>query len=712
MHAYSLTDLFGDSLTLVIPDIQRDFTWGGDQATVLVSGLAHVHRHGAWAGAPRSPMGMVYGYTSNHTHIHIIDGQQRLTTLYLLLGMLYRRTRMPELRPLLVNDDSPAPDGLPRILYQSKKEAFYFMIDLVHNFFLNRDGRLSMIEKSPWYCTSYASDVSVQSFIGALRHIDEVLETFARYPDWDFEAFTRFVMDKIVFRYCDLITRKAAERMYVTINTTGEPLTLAQNLRALHLAIEHAPESLTARWNEMEHWFWLHRSAATDSADVKLDKFLQIAAAYVSITNDIDMSEPALKVLAGIKSGALYGLFKAYERIADALGHDLDSILLSDAATNAPLRHFLILPALEYAHTFPHAEAIEISRFWRYIVNISRYQRPSPTGSDAKLGIELARRMPSADIISILDMRHVSERLLNDEEREKLRIIQANLSQRAEIEELFERAEAHPLLNGRIEQPIKWSLKKGESPTRFIEQLRYHIDEIYRLFGLDINRQDSLDVIRRVMLTLHHPGYPIVRRGDSVLSMCWHDYDWQRLMLNSPGIIRLLIDRIANMPPEEIIKRYERREDPYYQFIKDPSLLGNCRKKQLIRPCEPFIGYYDLKAGYTRWMICRQSIKLDPALWSPWRTYGKRCLYSDHRRLGMAIEIYYTPDMKTPFRIECFMRTEPPRQRREKDYFNLAGIATPELGFRYNRRRNRYTAIGDTRRILLLLDKLTAESAS
>lgn len=702
VHTYSLSDLLGGALTLVIPDMQRDFSWGGEQATALVRGLVQVYEGMSHADMKPSPVGMVYGYSTDKGHIYVIDGQQRLTTLYLLLGMLYRRTRMPRLRNMIVNEDSGLEQIAPRILYQAKREALYFMADLTRNFFLDRNGRLSLLEQSPWYYSSYSADVSVQSFIGAIRRIDAVLEECAAIPGWDFEAFTEFVASNVVFRYCDLGSREVAEKTFVTINTTGEPLTLAQNLRALHLAKHSAEPELDTRWNEMEQWGWTHRPMPDSGSDAMLDKVFTLIARYLSIASeDYDASQPAMAVLAEQKASAIYALFKAFERAFAAVGPLATETLGDCPLDDAPLQHMLWLPAIAYSRRFPDASDTDILRFWRYIANITRYQKPSPSGSDALLGIQLAQKMPDRDILSVLQLKHVPDRICNEEEKTKLRIMRESKGNRQRLEAILERGQSHPLMCGQMAQLVKWCTSSG---ILDIDMLARYVDAIYRIFGTEIDRRDSLDPLRRTLLALRHPGYPIERKGGSIMSMCWHEYDWQRLMANSPGLIRLLIDRLDDFTEEEIIAKYNRREDPFYRFVKDGALLASCRKKQCIRPCKPFIGYYDLKLGRTRWMIEQKMMHLDLERWSPWRTYGTRCLYADCLDMPISVSVHYTPGSSYEFRIEISERDTEARPRGRR--LDLSDVVPMELGYRYNRRSTKYTAVGDSSRILSLLKRL------
>lgn len=616
----ALADLLSGSASLVIPDMQRDFCWGADKTAVLVEGIMRLY-------ADRRPyvLGLLYGFEqpADSRQIHIIDGQQRLTVMYLMLGMLYRRTPRPWLKELLV---SPS-DGEPKLVYQARREALYFISDLVAHFFLDRDGRLSMLEQSRWFYASYNADTTVRSLIGAIRSIDTV---FDAAEGIDFDDFAHFLAHSVTFLYCSLPDAPTAERMFITINTTGEPLTPAQRLRAQTIAADPSRDVAIGHiWNEMEDFFWGTGEATIDD--------------FVALWPGADIDE-------------LHSRFRAYTRLASAIG--------------LQPKDYPTVPCVAFAMRWPEAGDADLRRIWRFFSNVARYQRPGK--NEDELASKLVAAMPSPDILSILDLGRAHERYANDEEREKLSLIRANPPRRHEAEAVLALGEDHPMLNGRMARLIDWG--KGD-----IDAIRAYVDAIYRIWGTDIDCNESLDPVRRSLLCIGHRGYPIVRRGDSVLSLCWNDYDWQRLMLLSPGAVRQLIDNPG-----------ERRVDknhPYYELIINPALLANCRKRRLQRPCEAFIGIYDLSLGRTRWLVDQIEMP-QPQGWSQIRAYGTRCLYTDHLRLNAVLDLYYQPTERSPYRVELFARPDS-----AKPPVNLKPLAHL-LGnnAKYDHARNRFVA--------------------
>ena len=99
-ETYTLAELFSGERRIIIPDLQRDYCWGDKNNTKstgekgeLVSGfvnnlLTQFYDYKTKNDKECLNLGLFYGYEVPANHIQLCDGQQRLTTLFLLLGMI------------------------------------------------------------------------------------------------------------------------------------------------------------------------------------------------------------------------------------------------------------------------------------------------------------------------------------------------------------------------------------------------------------------------------------------------------------------------------------------------------------------------------------------------------------------------------------------------------------------------------------------------
>lgn len=654
-NTFTLRQLLGENITIVIPDSQRDYCWGTESAIEKVTAFG-ISLLSLYRSRHTSSLGLLYGYENpaSSGHIHIIDGQQRITTLYLLVGMLYRRTPREDLRKMLISDYELIDDLEPRLLYEARAEAMYFMSELVTHFFLDRDGRLSQLEKSTWYCSTYSTDPTVQSFIRAIRRIDEAIESVCHDDGCDFDDFADFVTDKIVFFYHDLKERGNAEEMFITINTTGEPLTLPQRIKA---RLPEGKDNI-GKWEEMEQWAWEHRTGKitqlTTTSDGRLNELIQIWGKY----SGNDPMEIATK------PDSFYRFFITYRTLCECMPGLLD-ISADDHAGM-----FVVLPSMKYIKKWnlTTADKNRIEDFASMLGNITRYQRISPNGADTVAAYNVVEKMATPDLPSLLDIpEHTAPKILSDEEMSKLRLISDNINERQAVARMIRKGERHPLLYGKLHKLISWSIDKNTRGAD-IHRLGRYIGLVYDIWGKDIDRRTDLDTLRRAMLTLRHNGYPMQKRADSTQSLCWHEYEWQRLMAIAPGVIRQLLDRVTENKrhPEEtlhrMIDKFEDKSYPYYFLIASDIRISRCRHRTLLHYCEPFIGYYseesinDKAKPMTHWLIDGKPVTPDLTCWSILRPYGTRCLYTDHKWLNVAVDVHYLPDQGKSYRIEVFNR--------------------------------------------------------
>ena len=184
----------------------------------------------------RINLGLIYGYEAPENHIQLCDGQQRMTTLFLLLGLLNKKTKENLFRQYLISDyEYLQDDKEPYLLYAIRESSLYFLSDLVCNFFIetkavNSIEKVEDIKKATWFFNEYNNDPSIQSMLKALSVLENKLS--GQTDEWC-SNFGYFLIEKLSFLYYDLENRNNGEETFVVINTTGEPLSATQNLKPL-----------------------------------------------------------------------------------------------------------------------------------------------------------------------------------------------------------------------------------------------------------------------------------------------------------------------------------------------------------------------------------------------------------------------------------------------------------------------------------------------
>jgi len=265
---FSLKELFSHDNKIVIPDLQRDYCWG-DSAYIeqeksqkeLVSGFVGDYLLTSFKEKSSTGndlmLGLVYGYEEPLNCFNICDGQQRITTLFLLLGMVNRYSD-GEFNDFVISSTEMQDDYEPHLLYSIRESTLYFLSDLSLHFFIKNSIQcVSLIKKSNWYFDEYERDASVQSMLAALETIEKIL---VNKKAIDYKSFGHFLLNNLKMIYYDMENRARGEETYIVINTTGEPLSSTENIKPILLGSISDNKVYNEQWEEREDWFWQNRS--------------------------------------------------------------------------------------------------------------------------------------------------------------------------------------------------------------------------------------------------------------------------------------------------------------------------------------------------------------------------------------------------------------------------------------------------------------------
>ena len=108
-----------------IPDMQRDFCWGTTRIDntdiTLFENFINTLEQNISQNNKDFTMGLFYGYTENK-RLYLCDGQQRITSLYLILLYGYKLG--------LVNEDILTRNNITTLQYAVRDSSLFFLNDL------------------------------------------------------------------------------------------------------------------------------------------------------------------------------------------------------------------------------------------------------------------------------------------------------------------------------------------------------------------------------------------------------------------------------------------------------------------------------------------------------------------------------------------------------------------------------------------------------
>ena len=567
---YSLADLFSGEKKIIIPDLQRDYCWGDNMHTDSKKELVSDFLLNLKSSfdefqklkedtkkAYELTLGLIYAYENPKNHIQLCDGQQRLTTLYLLLGMLNKKCQDNPFQKHLISDfELNYDDKEPYLLYAIRESTLYFLSDLVENFFLTKENQVKDIKKQDWYFKDYDLDPSIQSMLEALT----IIETKIKEVDCKF--FGDFLLKNLKFLYYDIQNRQMGEETFVIINTTGEPLTATENLKPILIGnIEDSTDrkKQSDLWEEREAWFWQNKKDDEHEADIGMNHFLNIIV-------DIE-GEKQQKDLLLEKIERYFRSFKYLIENYDEIQKYRKDFEIEDFKKNyyniSNYKAVALYPVLIYLNNFDlyswneknyisssdTPDLKELYRIIRYFSNVSKY-------SEAKEQVKkIAKQVFNSKTSKILDLLDIEinenfNRVLSEEEKKKLSLFQQFAEKREDLEYLFWQLEDNDMFNGQINQLIKFNQEENNCAIKIFENTKKIVDENFKT--------DNEEIYLAILATddgfsdnLFGEGWSIGRRrynfGEKLS-------DWQKLA-KSALFINILNQLYDNESLENIIKK-------------------------------------------------------------------------------------------------------------------------------------------------------------
>lgn len=670
----TLHKLFSKDNVVIIPDLQRDYCWG--TKTVDRDLVRDFVRNIRDNNSSDLSLGLIYGYESPIGHIQLCDGQQRITTLFLLLGLINKQSNNAFQNQLISKFEFEKDDKDPYLQYSIRESSLYFLSDLVCHFFIAKnDMKVSEITSQSWYFKDYDLDPSIKSMLEALTTIEEEITGSDVFKLGD------NIVNHLSFIYYDMGDRASGEETFVVINTTGEPLTATENLKPLYIDAHELEdrEICSEKWEEWETWFWKNRKRSdkkeNDTADNGLREFLR----WITLLNTKDSV-----IFKKIQETGYFDFdvtlnykdIDSYFTIVKFLFEE--SILFTSKLDwlapakndkngngNNQIDWFKLLPVIEYIKKYGKENLRNVLRVKTFFENLSRIDNVSRAmGTLLFEAVHLIHNMLTNDIAEIVKLTKVSNQILTVEEKTKFKIYLENKESRIKIEDAFWKAEKHSVFKGEILSLINWSTTND----KFDFDLFKEFDQVFGYLFHDTLEYPELDITRRALLTRDLDNYPRKFKGNTNTSFCWEYSDWQVVIKDNQDkfgeFLKELIDasNIDSQLQKMIIENDPNKE--WDEFVKIPEILEYCLKKniQWHSPKGWFLlrgqttsGSYANLMSYRMYLDMKSAPFWDPSIWtlSYYEKEGS-CTVFYNTGSNIAIDVIYCGNIK--YRLEVFRR--------------------------------------------------------
>lgn len=224
-----------------------------------------------------SRIGFVYAYVPGYARgglerrlpAYLIDGQQRVTTLFLIWLYLAKKSgRIAEFNSVQHRDGTRAFDFKVRPL------THIFVDQLVKNV-VETDFDFSAIEDATWFLSDYGHDVSVMSMVNALKVWDDTW----RASDLDAGIAYEYLTNHVSLWLFVMNETAQGEQLYITMNGRGKNLSEDEIIRAKvfrdAVASGKKATDVGHLFEAMTDFFWTHRVRGELSTDKGMRKFFR-----------------------------------------------------------------------------------------------------------------------------------------------------------------------------------------------------------------------------------------------------------------------------------------------------------------------------------------------------------------------------------------------------------------------------------------------------
>ncbi|MCT7519177.1 DUF262 domain-containing protein [Aliarcobacter cryaerophilus] len=279
---YSFWELL-QKVGIKIPIIQRDYAQGRKNQKVQFVRENFLNTiHEALLNYQPIDLDFIYG-TLKNDYLIPLDGQQRLTTLFLLHFYL----------ALKDSKDNKLTQDIKNILlkftYETRLSSREFCRNIIEKqITLEINRHISdIIKDQSWFLSSWQNDPTISSM---LIMLDSIQNKFTE--DSLFNLLTKINEDNklITFSFLDLDDFHLTDQLYVKMNARGKPLSEFENFKSKYesfLKDERVKAKLDNEWFDI---FWrLNASDVKKTDSLFLNFFKNTTAFYSDKFNDVDI---------------------------------------------------------------------------------------------------------------------------------------------------------------------------------------------------------------------------------------------------------------------------------------------------------------------------------------------------------------------------------------------------------------------------------------
>ena len=509
----------------LIPEIQREYVWGNNE--LVINRFLNEIKNKAGkictdCRMPKSPeifnIGFLYSYKPDYVKVeyerfldeYLIDGQQRFTTIFLLLFYCSLKENRKH-------------DFLNLIRYEKliRMGFDYRVRDLTHRFLLEFIEKiriveeLNNIEEQTWFLKDYNNDVTIKSILQAIKIIYREFNSDDKYYD--------YILNYIKFWHFKTEATSQGEELYITMNARGEALSENEITKAGLMINNNDLTKWGKKWEEWQDFFWKNR-AQNPNSDLGFNEFLRwVYLIEKCEKNNDDEENDNIESVKELKSyfqnpetnisnlnfEIIKKYFEAIKFLFEAQSEYIKKEWFAPSLSLDLKSYIILFPAIFYIKKIKgegnNLDNRKLKRIIRYFFNLTRLstvtKAPDIATISAIKAIKILFSSENDDIAELPDCKgneNISKTILPEEEKYKLKMYKnppENIS-RDDLETLFWKAEDFNLNNGQI----KFILKVIDFDISDTNDFDFNLFSQYSECFIELFNNPN-DILRRALLT-------------------------------------------------------------------------------------------------------------------------------------------------------------------------------------------------------------------
>ena len=262
---------------LIVPEIQRDYVWG-ENKDVLQKFINDIKNYAKICDACKrahsernNNIGFLYSYKPPYQELErgryldefLIDGQQRITTVFLLLlSRAVSEDRIKDFKNICRVHE----DGFAECFNYKVREISQTFMDSLLKHIINVGNRTALDfiyegDRPSWFLSDFEQDPTVIAVRKSLIVIKKSFEN-------DDNLYFDFLLENIHFWHFKTEITTQGEELYISMNSTGEQL--SQNeIQKANIISKNNLDDFGQKWEEWQNLFWWHRTDGKDTITEK-----------------------------------------------------------------------------------------------------------------------------------------------------------------------------------------------------------------------------------------------------------------------------------------------------------------------------------------------------------------------------------------------------------------------------------------------------------